>query len=369
MYGYVFSIDVLHSSVYEVTWDMTFSNSKDSAVLQSFWRLFPSYDYVEELELSRLHRIVLGVASWDLTEELGLSTAAEINRTDVRGRSALSLAVIKGDHRAVNMLLERGADVNICDHDGDTALLNAAERHDTTCMGLLISANADKAHRNKVGRDPMLKALHNKEEDNPGFIQYLIDEGFSKDSKGYMGVSALATATVCNHWKSVKVLIENGANLNSADNDGDTPLMESLFFHSDDSLKLLLEAGADYTKIDSYGDPILHDVAIYGGLRTVEMICAAKLDGRNIISMNKQGKTALELAQTRDTKPDGFVDAFQLMLDGIFVPKPGTPKERGGVGNESNIISQVDDDVNDLSVEFFEALENQCQDTAAKEER
>ena len=99
---------------------------------------------------SKLHRIMLGVISWDLTEELGVSTVAEINRVDVRGRSALSLAVVKGDYGAVNMLLESGADVNVCDHNGNTALLNAAERHHTTCMGLLLNANANKAHKSKT---------------------------------------------------------------------------------------------------------------------------------------------------------------------------------------------------------------------------
>ena len=99
---------------------------------------------------SKLHRILLGVISWDLTEELGVSTVAEMNRVDVKGRSTLSLAVIKGDHGAVNMLLESGADVNVCDHNGNTALLNAAERHHTTCMGLLLNANANKAHKIKT---------------------------------------------------------------------------------------------------------------------------------------------------------------------------------------------------------------------------
>ena len=363
------SIDVLRSSAYEATWDMMFSNSDDPAELQAFWSLFPGHDYVEELELSRLHRIVLGLIPWDLLDELAISTVAEINAVDVRGRSALSWAVIKRDHGAVKMLLQSGADVNICDNDGDSALLNAADRHDTTCMGLLLTANANKAHRNKVRRDPMLKALRNKKEDNPGFIQYLLDEGFSVDSKEYNDFTALATATAWNHWKSVKILIENGANVESADDEGDTPLMESLFYHSDDSLKLLLEAGADYTKVDSYGDPFLHDIAIYGGLRTVEIIHAAKLDGRNIKAMNKQGKTALELAQARDTKPEGFMEAFQLMLDGIFAPNPGSPKQRSGVGNERTMVQQVDDDVNDLSEEFFEALEDQYQDTAAEEGR
>ena len=91
---------------------------------------------------------------------------------------------------------------------------------------------------------------------------------------------------------------------------GDTPLMESLFFHSQDFLNLLLRSGADYTKIDSKEDPVLHEIAIYGGLRTVEIIHATKLDGRNIKSMNKQGKTAPELAQARYFKPERFVEAF-----------------------------------------------------------
>ena len=57
------------------------------------------------------------------------------------------------------------------------------------------------------------------------------------------------------------------------------------------------------------------------------------------------------------------------MLDGIFAPKPGNPKQRSGVGNEHTIVQQVDDGVKDSSKEFFEALEDQCQDAAAEEGR
>ena len=305
---------------------MTLPISEDLAVLQAFRSLLPGYDCVEELELSRLHRIVLGVISWDLTEGLGISTVADINTVDVRGRSALSWAVIKGDHGAVKMLLESGADINICNHDGDTALLHAAERHDTTCMGLLLNANADKAHRNKVRHeDAMYKAIRNKKEDDPGFIQFLLDVGFSIESKGNNGVSALALATKYNHWISVNILIGNGADLESADDDGDTPLRESLFLHSDDSLKFLLEAGADYTKIDGCGDPIVHDVAIFGGLRTVEIVHATKSDARNIKSTNKQGKTALELAQERDRNRRDSWKCFSSCWMASLLRNPGGP--------------------------------------------
>ena len=66
----------------------------------------------------------------------------------------------------------------------------------------------------------MLIAQRTSEGDNPRFIQYLLDKGFSMDSKDYTGVTALANATFSNHWKSVKILIENGADVENADDDG-----------------------------------------------------------------------------------------------------------------------------------------------------
>lgn len=62
--------------------------------------------------------------------------------------------------------------------------------------------------------------------------------------------------------ETVSILIQSGTILESADDDGDYPLMELLLFHSDDSLELVLETGAEYTRIDSNGDHVLRNVAI-----------------------------------------------------------------------------------------------------------
>ena len=135
--------------------------------------------------------------------------------------------------------------------------------------------------------------------------------------------------------------------------------MESLFLNSDDAPKLLLEAGAAYTKEVSYGDPILHDVAIYGGLRTIEVVRAAKLPGIDINATNKKGKTALQSVQQREEKPDGFVEAFQIMLDTIrdqrFEADPGN----GAVDNEISAAQQDQSDNPDTCEDFVDALEEQ----------
>ena len=69
----------------------------------------------------------------------------------------------------------------------------------------------------------MIKSLREKEENNSRSIPYSLNESFSKGSKGYNGVAAVATATICNHWKSVRILIGNETNPESAEDDGDTP--------------------------------------------------------------------------------------------------------------------------------------------------
>ena len=325
--------------------------------MESFQTLFPCDDCIEDFEASWIHKIVLGILSRGLAEELHVSTRAEVNVPDTRGRSALSGSALRGDHQAVSLLLEAGADKNTSEIDGNTPLLFSTERGANSCMKLLLKAGANATHRSHKGRDALFKALENH--DNPHCIKRLLAAGISVDTRDSHGASPLSWAALRNHVRSIPVLLDCRADINLANQGGDTPLMESLCFNSDDVLKLLLEAGADYTKEVSYGDPILHDVAIYGGLRTIDVVRAAKLPGIDINATNKKGKTALQLVQQREEKPDGFVEAFQIMLDAIrdqrFEGDPGN----GAVDNEISAAQQDQSDNPDTCEDFVDALEEQ----------
>ena len=61
--------------------------------------------YIDGLELSRLHRIILRVILWHLTEESRVSTVAEIVTFDVGRRGALSLAVMEDGHEHLKLRL------------------------------------------------------------------------------------------------------------------------------------------------------------------------------------------------------------------------------------------------------------------------
>ena len=176
-----------YSSAYEASWDITFPGSEDQAILESFQTLFPCDDCIEDFELSWIHRIVLGILSRGLAEELHVSTGAEVNVPDTRGRSALSGSALRGDHQAVSLLLEAGADKNTSETDGNTPLLFSTERGANSCMKLLLKAGANATHRHHKGRDALFKALENH--DNPHCIEPLLAAGISVDTRDSHGAS------------------------------------------------------------------------------------------------------------------------------------------------------------------------------------
>ena len=70
---------------------------------------------------------------------------------NVKGRTPLMLAAFRGDAAAVINLLERGADVNARDRDGDTALMFAAFKGHALVVALLLQYGANVYARARNG--------------------------------------------------------------------------------------------------------------------------------------------------------------------------------------------------------------------------
>ena len=291
----------------------------------------------------------------NLGEELRISRRPEINYVDSRGRSALSWAALRGDSKAVFLLVEAGANVNTSDSEGNTPLIYSVQSKYTSCMDILLKAGADAKPKNNRGRNALMYAMRNAA--NPLCIEPLLATGIDVNSRDRYGASALALAVMRDSGGCIATLLRCGADIDSTDNVGDTALMDSLFYHNDDVLKILLASGADYTKTDSYGDPILHDVAIYGGLRTVEIVHEANLRDLDIHATNKSGRTARELAQSREGTPFGFVEAFDIMLAGIEARSAKeTPEPVEFLDDEDSGRSSLGSDADSIDV-FYDASE------------
>jgi ankyrin repeat protein len=70
---------------------------------------------------------------------------------NVKGRTPLMLAAFRGDTAGVINFLERGADVNARDGDGDTALMFAAHKGYGLIVALLLQYGANVYARARNG--------------------------------------------------------------------------------------------------------------------------------------------------------------------------------------------------------------------------
>ena len=85
------------------------------------------------------------------TAKLLIGYGADVNMINEYGTTALMAAARHGNKEIVEMLLLRGADVNMACKDGDTALFSAKMHDKQECFNLLVNAGAYLNHRNLKG--------------------------------------------------------------------------------------------------------------------------------------------------------------------------------------------------------------------------
>lgn len=133
----------------------------------------------------------------------------------------------------------------------------AAEEGHVRLLSSLIDHGSDIQAFSKAGYTALMIAAHRGQIDT---IRLLLDKGASMTAQNPEGLveCALHWAVMVGQTKAARVLLENGADVNSKDVYGGTPLHSAVLF----SLKLsrlLLEKGADVDARNDLGQtPLLH---------------------------------------------------------------------------------------------------------------
>ena len=112
--------------------------------------------------------------------DLLLSKGADVNLQDAAGKTALMKAVLLDIPLLFSKILQKGADVRLVDVDGNTALSYAAEMGDAECVKLLVREGKRKSihpdHQNLHGLTPLLLAAR---EGHLEVAKILVDAGAS----------------------------------------------------------------------------------------------------------------------------------------------------------------------------------------------
>jgi ankyrin repeat protein len=179
--------------------------------------------------------------------QLLLDHGAKVNYTNADSITALWLAV--PDSTKTVLLLDHGANPNLLSKEKYTVLVKLVNFPGTTNLfRLLIARGADLKHS---ARDNMLLYLAASTDDT-ALVAFLLQSGFHANDTVSYGDYPINSALNFRCFATMKMLVENGANVNSPLPDavlplirGMTPLMIAAVSDDEPSFYYLLDHGAD----------------------------------------------------------------------------------------------------------------------------
>jgi ankyrin repeat protein len=203
-----------------------------------------------------------------LTRRL-LEAGADVAAADRTDELPLMLAARVGEPELISAVIEHGANVDARDpHFGQTALMIAAREGHVETVRVLLAAGAAVDARTKPEPAPRFIPPSESPEGlsrGAGIIRAGWPAGRGKRFPAGGSKTALLYATRGGHLEIARLLIDEGANLELADGDGVTPLINAIVNASiirvngtgtSDHLRiaqLLLDAGADVNAVDWWG--------------------------------------------------------------------------------------------------------------------
>ncbi len=176
--------------------------------------------------------------------QLFLNAGMDCNVQSVTGVTALMAAAKNGRVDVVNKLLERKVNVDAQGKQGVTALMLAAENNQVEIAKLLLKKNADPNLEDQTGWSALMKAVY---QGNTSCVEALAGRSRQEINRG------LLIAALTGHKEIAKILLDNGAEVDSRADDGRTSLMLAGIKGDSDLVSLLLKAGADPTLTDKSG--------------------------------------------------------------------------------------------------------------------
>lgn len=205
--------------------------------------------HTENREMDKRNQSLLAAAGQGDKEAIirQLADGADIDATDDRGRTSAMIAVHTKQLAVFNLLVEKGANINIRDDRSDNPLLYAGAEGLLDFVKAAIAAKADTKLTNRFGGTALIPAA---DRGHVEVVKELLEHSdVAIDHVNNLGWTALLEAVILGdggsrHQEIVKLLIAHEANVSLADSQGVTPLQHAKNRGYTEMVRALTEAGA-----------------------------------------------------------------------------------------------------------------------------
>ncbi len=223
--------------------------------------------------------------------EVLLKAGANLNMENQDGGTALMMAALNGPGKIVEMLIKNGADINNQNKAGTTALMVASLKGNIEVARMLIEKDADINKQNEYGTTALIAAA---ESGSTAIVNLLIEKGADLNKKNKNGDTALGAAKRSGYRSQKIVEILN------KEQTWQSVALDTLFKLSKNGTlsqfaltKLLKGRAYLLNRQDAYGNTALMYAIMQGHAKVVSLLIAA---GAKLNIKNKDNKTALDLA-------------------------------------------------------------------------
>ena len=216
---------------------------------------------------------LLWAVHWDdaALVDLLLGAGANVSAANRYGISPLLEACVNGDAAIVEKLLQAGADPNTAQPEGETALMTASRTGNVEAVKMLLDHGAHINAKEKWrGQSALMWAAAER---HPAVVLLLIERGADVNARSRVfdftqlmpkqgsvpmnyprgGFTALLFAAREGDLASGRTLVNAKADVNLADPDGATPLLEAIVNFHFDFAAFLIDHGADPNARDNKG--------------------------------------------------------------------------------------------------------------------
>jgi ankyrin repeat protein len=249
---------------------------------------------------------------------------------------ALHLASHFAKLEIVRLLLDRGAEANVKNKEGLTALHHVSlgqyesQEDGVRVAQLLLEHGTVVDSRDEGNRTPLHCASYFGKHE---IVRLLLDHGAevnAEDDDGEKPLHQVSSGEYSSHEDGLRVarlLLERGADVNAGNKEHQTPLHSASHFGKHEIVRLLLDHGAEVNAEDDDGEKPLHQVS-YGEYGSQEDgLCVARLlleRGADVTTRSKEHRTLLNVASHF-----GNVEIVRLLLDHGADPETNAADDYG----------------------------------------